>query len=526
LLGILTAWQEQNGPMKIVTVEQMRELEARAERELGMSSRVLMQQAGRSAADLFCRWAGDLTDKNVVLLIGPGNNGGDGLVLAQHLKSWGARITLYLWKPGRIVLGGQGGLSVPVREDLKHLQVALASADYVLDALLGTGRSRPLDPTMRAVLALVREERARRPSLRVVALDLPTGVNADTGEADSGAIAADLTITLANPKLGLLFFPGAGLVGELLVGSIGLPAGMDDQLSIELISDALVRAALPARPLESNKGTYGKAMLLAGSALYPGSAYLAASAAGRVGAGLITLAVTREMLPIYSMKLSEATFALLPDASAPPRERAEALLHALKGYRALLLGPGLGQSEATQQMVLAVLDGLRALPAADRPQVILDADGLNNLAKLERWWERLPAESVLTPHPGEMSRLSGRAVSGGAIDRLEAAQQGAQQWGQIVVLKGACTLIAAPAGATRVNWPGNAALATAGTGDVLAGAIAGLLAQGMAPFEAATLGVYLHSRAGLLVSETLGNAGLLASDLLPLLPVARKRLLE
>ncbi len=511
--------------MKIVSVEQMRELEARAERELGMSSRVLMEYAGRSAADLFRQWAGEIAEKNVVLLIGPGNNGGDGLVMAQHLKNWGARITLYLWKSERIVLGGQGGLSVPVREDLKHLQVALASADYVLDAILGTGRSRPLDPTMRAALALVREERARRRSLRVVAVDLPTGLNADTGEVDEGAIAADLTITLANPKLGLFFFPGAGLVGDLLVGSIGLPPGMDDQIHLEMITDAMVRAALPPRPLESNKGTYGKVLLLAGSPMYPGSAFLAATAAGRVGAGLVTLATTPEMLPVYSVKLSEATFARLPAESATPKERA-AVLHALEGYRALVLGPGLGRSEPTQQMLLEVLAGLRAQPEASRPKLVIDADGLNNLAPLERWWELLPAESVLTPHPGEMSRLTRQTVSGGGLDRLEVAQSKAREWGQIVVLKGACTIVAAPDGRTRINWRGNPALATAGTGDVLAGAVAGLLAQGMAPFEAATAGVFLHSRAGLLVSETVGDAGLLASDLLPALPVVRKRLVE
>jgi ADP-dependent NAD(P)H-hydrate dehydratase / NAD(P)H-hydrate epimerase len=511
--------------MKIVSIEQMRELETRADRELGMSSRVLMENAGRSAADLFRSWAGDIESKNIVLLIGPGNNGGDGLVIARHLKSWGARVTLYLWKEGQVVLGGVGGLAIPVRDDLKHLLVALASADFVLDAILGTGRSRPLDPTMRLPLALVREERQKRASLRVVAVDLPTGVNADTGAADEGAIPADLTITLANPKLGLFFFPGAALVGDLLVGGIGLPAGMDEQIRVEMLTDTLVREELPARPLESNKGTFGKVMTLAGSPPYPGSAYLAATAAGRVGAGLITLAVGPEMLPIYSVKLSEATFALLPAAQASPEERAGALLRALGGYRALVMGPGLGQSEATKALLLGVLKGLRAMPDAERPRLVVDADGLNNLATLERWWELLPRESILTPHPGEMSRLcGGQQVSGGGPDRLDVAQNKAREWGQVVVLKGACTIIAAPDGRARINWRGNPALATAGTGDVLAGTIVGLLAQGMAPYEAASAGVYLHSRAGSIASETSGDAGLLASDLLPALPVARKQI--
>ncbi len=511
--------------MKIVTIDQMRELETRAERELGLSSRVLMENAGLSAADLFRQWAGDLDGKHIVLLIGPGNNGGDGLVIARHLKSWGARITLYLWKEGQIVLGGEGGLSIPVREDLKHLRVALASADFVLDAILGTGRSRPLDVTMRAALAMARDERKRRAGLRVVAIDLPTGVNADTGEADEGAIPADLTITLANPKLGLFFFPGAELVGDLVVGSIGLPAGMDEAIRLEMLTDALVREELPLRPLESNKGTFGKVMVLAGSPPYPGSAYLAATAAGRVGAGLITLAVGPELAPIYSVKLSEVTFALLPDERAAPEERAAALLGALEGYRALVMGPGLGRSEATRAFLLKVLEGVRAMADAERPRLVIDADGLNNLSTLEHWWEHLPAESVLTPHPGEMRRLcGGQDVSGGGPDRLEIAQTKARAWGQIVVLKGACTIIAAPDGRARINWRGNPALATAGTGDVLAGTIAGLLAQGMAPYAAASAGVFLHSRAGAIACETLGDAGLLAGDLLPLLPVARKQI--
>ena len=509
--------------MKIVTIDQMRELEARADRELGMSSRILMEYAGRSAADLLLRWAGEVRGKNILLLIGPGNNGGDGLVVARHLKSWGARITLYRWKEGQLVLGGLDDLTIPVRDDLKHLRVALASANIVVDALLGTGRSRPLDPTMRQALGLVREERERRPDLSVVAVDLPTGVNADTGEADPGAIRADLTITLANPKLGLFFFPGAELVGDLLVGSIGLPAGMDDAIPLEMMTDDLVRAALPERPLNSNKGTYGKVMLLAGSPPYPGSAYLAATAAGRIGAGLITLAVSREMLPIYSVKLSEVTFAILPGEEMSPEERASSLLRALDGYRALVMGPGVGQSEAARALLTAALAGVRNLPDETRPRLVVDADGLNNLSHIERWWELLPGESILTPHPGEMSRLCGQPVSGGGPDRLEIAQAKAKEWGQVVVLKGACTIIAAPDGRARINWRGNPALATAGTGDVLAGTIGGLLAQGMEPYDAAAAGVFLHSRAGLLASEALGDAGVLAGDLLSLLPVARKQ---
>jgi NAD(P)H-hydrate epimerase len=327
-------------------------------------------------------------------------------------------------------------------------------------------------------------------------------------------------VTLAFPKLGMLLFPGASYLGELKIGGIGLPPGMARDIPLDLIDVALVRDLLPPRPLNSNKGTFGKAMILAGSLPYPGSAYLAATAAGRVGAGLVTLAVTTAMAPIYAVKLSEATFHLLPAADVPAQQRAESFLAGLDGYASLLIGPGLGQQDDTRAFLLAVFDGLRALPDDRRPRLTVDADGLNNLARLERWWERLPHHTVITPHPGEMGRLRGGAhVSGGGGDRLQVARWAAE-WGMVVVLKGACTLIASPEGNLRMFWPPNPALATAGTGDVLAGTIAGLLAQGMEPFDAAGAGVFLHGSAGLAVSERLGDAGLLAGDLLPELPLA------
>ena len=210
----------------------------------------------------------------------------------------------------------------------------------VLDALLGTGHARPLDPLMRQVLALVGAERARRPALVVAAVDLPSGLDADTGAADPGTLRADLTITLAFPKVGMFIFPGAGTVGELVVGPIGLPEGMAGDVSLEMLDGGLARTLLPARPLESNKGTYGKVMVLAGSPPYPGSAYLAATAAGRAGAGLVALAVTTEMAAIYAVKLSETTFRLLPPASAPAAERARVLLDGLDGYLVAPRWPG------------------------------------------------------------------------------------------------------------------------------------------------------------------------------------------
>ena len=255
---------------------------------------MLMERAGQSVAEILRAHAGgDVRDLDVLMLVGPGNNGGDGRVMGRYLAGWGARVTHFLWKES---VPRTRGRTVPAGADLAALRRPLASADIVVDALLGTGHARPLAPTMRQALALVQAERERRPGgLIVLAVDLPSGLNADTGAVDEGTIAADLTVTLAFPKTGLYLFPGAALVGELEVGSIGLPDEMSILPGMEALEAPLVRPSLPARPLESNKGTYGKAMILAGSPQYVGAAFLAASAAGRIGAGLITIATTTSL---------------------------------------------------------------------------------------------------------------------------------------------------------------------------------------------------------------------------------------
>ncbi|MGZ3627805.1 MAG: NAD(P)H-hydrate dehydratase, partial [Ktedonobacteraceae bacterium] len=446
----------------------------------------------------------------------------DGLVMARHLRKWGGKVSLYRWKEQLLTIDEE---DVPEKDTQEKLEEKLQRASYVLDALLGTGVSRPLPESMRSLLGRVRQEREKRDTLRVVAIDLPTGMNADTGDVDPGTIPADVTITLACPKQGFFFFPGREFIGTLYVGDIGLPAELEAHLHSEMLTGALVKSMLPKRPLDSNKGTFGKVMLLCGSPPYPGSAFLAGSGAGRVGAGLITLAVTKEMHAIYASALHEATFVILPDEGAESFERSSTLLDHLDGYRSLLIGPGLGQSPSIREAILQILEHLRAMPDDQRPRLVIDADGLNNLSAMERWWTLLPADTVITPHPGEMGRLcNGLKVSGGNVDRLELARSKTIEWQVTLVLKGACTIIAEPSGRTRINWLANPALATAGTGDVLAGLVVGLLAQHVSSFDAASAAVYLHTAAAELVSAEIGYAGLLASDLLPKIPRAMMRL--
>ena len=509
--------------MRIVTVAEMRELEAQADRQYGLNSAILMARAGKSAAELLAAHLlphQSIPGLEILFLIGPGNNGGDGKVMAAHLAEMGALISLYHWKERKLEVQGT---EIAPAETAQALAFQIQHADYIIDSLLGTGTSRPLNDDMRNLLQHVQQERNNRDVLRIVAIDLPTGVNADTGEVDPGTVRADITITLACPKQGFFFFPARDYIGELYIGSIGLPIEIEQQIPTEMITGKQVHSLLPDRPLNSNKGTFGKIMLFCGSRPYPGSAYLAGIAAARVGGGLITLAVTEAMLPIYASAFHEATFVILPEENAESFERAETLINHLGNYRTLLIGPGLGQSSNTREVILQVLEHMRSLPDDERPALVIDADGLNNLSALEQWWTLLPAGTVITPHPGEMGRLChGLKVSGGSIDRLALARQKAREWQVNLVLKGACTIIADPTGRTRINWGGTPALATAGTGDVLAGMVAGFLAQYMSPFDAASAAVYLHNTAAELVLQEMGieRVGLIASDLLTRIPRA------
>ena len=294
------------------------------------------------------------------------------------------------------------------------------------------------------------------------------------------------------------------------------------KVAAELITAGWVRSVLPQRSLDANKGTFGKVLVIAGSINYVGAAYLACSGAIRVGAGLVTLATPAGLLPILASKLTEVTYLPLPE-SAPgilSREAVELVREELGNYNVLLLGCGLGQHPATVNFVKSILvEDTAALPPA-----VIDADALNALAGIPDWWQKLPDNAILTPHPGEMARLAGVSVEKVQSDRAGIAKKKALEWHKTVVLKGAHTVIATPDGATLLNPAANPGLATAGTGDVLSGVIAGLVAQGLTLNDAAACGVYLHSEAGAIVGERLGDAGMIASDLLPALPLAIKKL--
>jgi NAD(P)H-hydrate epimerase len=510
--------------MKVLTSEEMRRVEQECTK-IGITTDMLMENAGKAVAEEAGRILGGIDKKHIVLLIGPGNNGGDGLVAARCLHDMGAKVNLFL--PGKRATDDHNlklvkKHSIACYESLEGLAELLLSADAVIDALFGTGRSRPLDGLFKQSLEQVAAAVKNRPELEIIALDIPSGLDANSGGCDTACLHANHTITLGFPKPGLYNSPGVDRAGIVTIVDIGIPEYLAKDVTTELITDDWARSALPGRPLEANKGSFGKVMVVAGSTNYIGAAYLACSGAMRVGAGLVTLAAAKSLHPILAAKLTEVTHLPLPESSPGiiSAEAAGVVMPELTGYKALLIGCGLGRSEAAMAFNRSFL----LQPKYKLPPLVLDADAINTLAETPGWWRQLTDNAILTPHAAEMARLTGMMVTDIQADRTGTAAGVAVEWGKTVVLKGAYTVIAAADGRRRICPSANPGLASAGTGDVLAGAIAGLLAQGLNQFDAASLAVWLHARAGEAVKEEMGDSGMIAGDLLPLLPRVIKQL--
>lgn len=542
--------------MKVVTAEEMSRIEKEADAS-GLTYDQMMENAGQAVIDAMVERR-EVAGQRVLILTGPGNNGGDGLVVARHLHDLGAEVHVYLWKRDTSdddKLESVQERSVPVvhiedDQDFATLREWTDEADIVIDALLGTGLSRPIEGTLADLLSIVGEVivECDEPAW-VVAVDIPTGVYSDTGQSDPVTVPADLTVTFGLPKVGQFLFPGAADVGQLVVDDIEIPAELAENVELELTTAEMVRDLLPLRPIDAHKGTFGSALIVAGSVNYTGAAYLAAAAATRVGTGLVTAALPGPVYPVIASNLSEATYLVLShDMGVIAPDAIKVLRDNIEGYDALLIGCGLTQEKPTAEFLEEFLltetpehrrrgrigfvrpanggaDTDKKPAAAPLPPVVIDADGLNNLAKIDEWWRKLRSEQVIiTPHPGEMARLRNTEVADIQDDRIGAAREAAEEWGQVVVLKGAYSIIAAPDGRSTINPFAEPALATAGTGDVLAGAIVGMLAQGLSTYDAAVAGCYLHGLAGQLVAGELGSAGAVAGDLLLALPYAIQEL--
>jgi ADP-dependent NAD(P)H-hydrate dehydratase / NAD(P)H-hydrate epimerase len=518
--------------MKILSTTQMRLMEERGA-QMGLTTEVLMENAGKAVAEETKRILGGLEQKNILFLIGPGNNGGDGLVAARYLHDWGATVKIYLLAerpktdPNLKLVQERGIACIDGIEDVGMTKLAewLVLAAAVVDAVFGTGLSRRFGGLVTTALGRVNQIKKTQPDTRIIALDVPSGLNADTGAVDQSTPFADFTITLAFPKPGLLKMPGSERVGRIIVVDIGLPDYVLAEPTDEYIGEDWIKTILPERPLQANKGSFGKVLAVAGSINYIGAAYLASSAATRVGAGLVTLAAASGLIPVLAAKMAEVTYLPLRESRSGiiSADAVKTLFPRFREYNVLLLGCGLGQDPATVRFIRDTLIGKNR---PKRPSTVIDADALNALAGVAGWWAYMPDDAVITPHPGEMARLAGMKVEEVQADREGIAKKMAAKWKKTIVLKGAYTLVASPDERVKISSSANPGLATAGTGDVLAGVIAGLLAQGLSLYDAAVGGVYIHALAGEMVKSRLGDAGMIASDLLPELPLAIKSLKE
>ncbi len=533
--------------MKLVSISEMRSIEQEADAN-GLTYDTMMENAGYNLSREVLQLAyaqDDEEDIQVLGFVGPGNNGGDTLVALAHLAGKGWKARAYLIKRKAVgdplvkrLEDADGEIYLAEKDaDFHQLNAFLETADVVLDGVLGTGFKLPLKPDIGKVLGAAKTILGSiewQPF--IVAVDCPSGVDCDTGEVAEECIPADATVTLAAVKQGLLKLPAYDLIGELRVVDIG---PLDDLKSwqtvkSEVADETLAVSLFPERPTDAHKGTFGTALVVAGSVNYTGAALLAGKAAYRIGAGLVTLAVPAPLHTALAGHFPEATWLLLPhEMGSIASGAADVLMANLERATALLVGPGLGLDDTTGEFIANLLEGAPAkasrarmgfIPSAGSkadqkptalPPFVFDADGLKLLAKLPDWFRLLPAPAILTPHPGEMSVLTGLKVENIQADRLEIACKFAKDWGHVVVLKGAFTVIAASDGRTTTIPVATPALAHAGTGDVLAGLIAGLRAQGMEAYDAARLGAWVHAQAGLAAAVVQGStAAVLAGDVL------------
>ncbi|TET86385.1 NAD(P)H-hydrate dehydratase [Candidatus Aerophobetes bacterium] len=513
--------------MKLVTSEEMRRIDKKAIEEIGIPSIVLMENAGLKVADAIERKYGPLKEKYVYIFAGSGNNGGDGMVVARHLFNQKVKAKIFLLAEKKNIKGDAATnlaitekMGIPMREItspafMESLEKELAKADIVVDALLGTGAKGAPRGLMKKVIDLINKH-----SKNTVAVDIPTGVDADRGEVRGEAIKAEYTVSLAYPKRGLYLYPGMDYAGEIEIADIGIPTGLEgDKINCELLTLAGISKKLFFRKPSSHKGSFGHLLVIAGSPGMTGAASLTALSALRVGAGLVTLGIPEDLNPILETKLTEVMTLPLPQSKDKTlcKEGFEKIKDFSQKCKAMAIGPGISSTKQTKELISTIIDQL------DIPLVI-DADGINVLAGELSLLKKYKASLIITPHPGEMSRLVGASVEEIQKDRIGFTMALARRIGAIVVLKGARTVIASKEGNSWVNLTGNPGMATGGSGDILTGIIGGLLTQKLSCLEAAKTGVYLHGYAADLAAQKKGEISLIASDTLETIPEATRRI--
>ena len=514
---------------KVSTAKQIQEMDHLAINYYGIKGLELMENAGKGIVETLKRRFDNLSRKRVLIFCGKGNNGGDGLVTARLLFNMGVHVTVLMLENKanlRIDAATNAesvcklGISIIEVEktNISSLERCLESCDIVIDALFGTGLTRPVNNLYKQVI-----EKINQAKKFVVAVDIPSGLDSDSGQLLGSCIRADLTLALMLLKRCHLLFPAAELMGEIETIDIKIPSEVVDSqtIKVQVTEEADLHSWFRKRATDSHKGNFGHVLVIAGSKGKGGAAGLASLAALRMGCGLVTLALPESCQKALEFNPLEVMTVPAPetDAGTFALSAKKILLNHCKGKAAVAIGPGLSTEPETVQLLNELL------PAIDCP-LIIDADGVNAIAQSPNLISKLGADTVLTPHPKEMSRISGVETSKILESRIENAEKFARSYSVNIVLKGASTIISEPNGLTTINPTGNPGMATAGSGDVLTGVIASLIAQGFSSPKAAIAGTYLHGLAGDIFAKSESQTSLIAGDLLRTLPESMKRILH
>ncbi len=514
--------------MHLVTAEEMREMDRQTIESFGLPGRVLMENAGRGAARILMRTFPELSSGRGAVIAGRGNNGGDGFVIARYLANAGIPVTVYLLSAKDRLTGNAlknfrllEACELKIREitddnQFQNVKTEMAHHPFFVDAILGTGLNSDVRGVFRTIIDFI-NELSRNTGRPVFSVDIPSGLNADTGMPWGTCIRAAATATFAFPKIGHLMLPGAEYTGRLHVVDIGIPPHIVKNVPPRhhLTTEKIIKTLIRPRPVDLHKGATGHVLVIAGSPGKTGAAALTSMAALRSGAGLVTLGIPRTLNPMLEPMVPEVMTCVLPETSAAAHTEAAAqpILELAQGKKCLALGPGMGTDAPTKALV-------RLLVQHCPVPMVIDADGINCLADNPAILNQKKADIILTPHPGEMARLLACTPNAIQENRLDAAKQFAADHDVFVVLKGARTLIAGPDGHTFVNPTGNPGMASGGMGDVLTGMVAGYLAQGYPPAVAARLAVYVHGRAADQAAESKGPYGYIASEVATAIPQA------
>jgi hydroxyethylthiazole kinase-like uncharacterized protein yjeF len=514
--------------MQLVTANQMQAMDRNTIETFGLPGRVLMENAGRGATEILFATFNDLNRKKIGVMAGRGNNGGDGFVIARYLAQQSLDVAVYLLTQKSRVAGDAKAnldllypLQVPVTEilDEKAFQALiseLGQIDLWIDAILGTGLKSEVKGFFKKVIAFV--NRQNKP---VLAVDIPSGLNSDTGQPCGICIRAHTTATFAFAKVGHILFPGSEFTGKLKIVDIGIPPHIFRAVDVRtsLIEPCMMKNSFVRRAPDAHKGDTGHLLVIAGSPGKTGAAAMTAAAAMRAGAGLVTLGIPKSLNAVLETLVVEAMTCQLPenDDGVLTSSGFDIVVGLLAGKKCLALGPGLGTFPETADLVCRIA-------GATKVPMVIDADGLNILAGQIHLLKALKAPAVLTPHPGEMARLADRTTSFVQKNRVECARDFAMIHNVHLVLKGAKTVVAHPDGNVVINPTGNAGMASGGMGDVLTGVIAGLITQGIDLKLAVSMGVYLHGVAADSLARHTGPFGYLATDVIKELPKQINRL--